>query len=223
MRRFELMSKITPYVLRIALFLKIVTLLTCGAVRHVHASAIKSPVILHQNIEVRGRVVDQNGNGIAAAVIQIKDTRRTILSNAQGYFSFSSVDENAILIFTHLGFRPLEIRAGKDLGEIRMIEYSGQLNEVGIVSTGYQNIPKERATGSFVLIDSSLFNRKVSTNILDRLDGVTSGLIFNRNKTGNTPDISVRGRSTIASDANPLIILDNFLMMEISPTSTLRM
>src|SRR5690606_14676607 len=50
-----------------------------------------------------------------------------------------------------------------------------------------------------------------STNILDRLDGVTSGLIFNRNKVGNnTPDISIRGRSTIKGNPEALIILDNF-------------
>src|SRR5690606_934800 len=46
------------------------------------------------------------------------------------------------------------------------------------VNTGYQRLPKERATGSFVFLDSALLARRVSTNILDRLEGVTSGLIF---------------------------------------------
>jgi TonB-linked SusC/RagA family outer membrane protein len=210
MRRLELLSKINPYVIRIALFIKILTILTCGSNLQGRAATVKSPSMLIKNIEVQGRLVDQNGNGIAGAIIRVQDTQHTVLSNAQGYFSLNNVEVNAILIITHLGYKHMEIRAQKDLGLITMTEYSGQLNEVGIVSTGYQNIPKERATGSFVLIDSALLNRKVSTNILDRLDGVTSGLIFNRNKTGNTPDISVRGRSTIASDASPLIILDNF-------------
>ena len=78
-------------------------------------------------------------------------------------------------------------------------------------STGYQKIPKERATGSFVQVDSMLLNRSVSTNILDRLDGVTSGLIFNKNKPNGTfTDISIRGRSTIFGNDKPLIVLDNF-------------
>jgi len=84
------------------------------------------------------------------------------------------------------------------------------LNEVNIVSTGYQRIPKERATGSFVLIDSVLFNRRNGRNVLDRLDGVASGLTFNKNTIGNTPAISIRDRSTISANTNPLIILDNF-------------
>jgi TonB-linked SusC/RagA family outer membrane protein len=210
MTRLQTMGKVTPYAVRIMLFLKIATLLTCGAGPRVYASVVKPPAAFMNNIDTRGRVVDESGKGIAGALIQVKDTKRTVLSNAEGYFSLRGVEENAVLIISHLGFRPLEIRARRDIGEIKLMEFSGQLNEVGIVSTGYQHIPKERATGSFVLVDSTLLNRRVSTNILDRLDGVTSGLIFNRNKTGNTPDISVRGRSTIASDANPLIILDNF-------------
>src|SRR5690606_36831105 len=37
------------------------------------------------------------------------------------------------------------------------------------VNTGYQRLPKERATGSFVQIDNELLNRSVSTHLLERL------------------------------------------------------
>jgi TonB-linked SusC/RagA family outer membrane protein len=88
---------------------------------------------------------------------------------------------------------------------------SGRLNEV-VVSTGFQQIPQERATGSFDFVDNKLLNRSVSTDILSRLDGVTSSLIFNRNafSVQNQSALTIRGRSTIFSDANPLIVLDNF-------------
>ncbi|ULT29038.1 TonB-dependent receptor plug domain-containing protein [Sphingobacterium sp. E70] len=53
-------------------------------------------------------------------------------------------------------------------------------------------------------------NRSVGGNILQRLDGITSGLQF-VNANGNKPtDIRVRGLATIQSDASPLIVLDNF-------------
>ncbi|SEA52639.1 SusC/RagA family TonB-linked outer membrane protein [Pedobacter hartonius] len=210
MKNLVIAGRRSSYACKILLLLQITILMTCGSARQVYALTSKTPQALRINIKVRGRIVDEDGNGIAGAVIKIKDGKTTVLSDLQGYFWLLAVDDHAVLTISHLGFQQLEMRVKKDLGEIRMKESYGQLNEVGIVSTGYQSIPKERATGSFVLIDSALLNRKVSTNILDRLDGVTSGLIFNRNKTGNTPYISVRGRSTIASDANPLIILDNF-------------
>jgi TonB-dependent SusC/RagA subfamily outer membrane receptor len=83
--------------------------------------------------------------------------------------------------------------------------------EITAVNNGYQTIGRERTTGSFVKIDNELLNRKVSTNILDRLDGVTSGLLFNRNNI-NDELLSIRGRSTLLDKdaATPLIVLDNF-------------
>lgn len=87
------------------------------------------------------------------------------------------------------------------------------LNSVEIFSTGYQRLPKERATGSFVLIDSALLDRRVSRDIFSRLEGIASGLLFNKNTlasgSGNM-DLSIRGRSTIYANDQPLIILNDF-------------
>ncbi|SEM85684.1 TonB-linked outer membrane protein, SusC/RagA family [bacterium A37T11] len=83
-----------------------------------------------------------------------------------------------------------------------------QLQEVS-VSTGYQILPKERATGSFVFIDSALFNRSVSTDVISRLKGVTPSLLIDE-RAGGTPKLSIRGRSTIFANADPLIVVDNF-------------
>ncbi|RZM05526.1 MAG: hypothetical protein EOO88_54750, partial [Pedobacter sp.] len=87
------------------------------------------------------------------------------------------------------------------------------LKPVEIVNTGYQNLPKERATGSFVLVDSRQLNRKVSSDVFSRMEGITSGLLFNKNTTNSNSgdlDLSIRGRSTLFANYQPLIILDNF-------------
>lgn len=79
-------------------------------------------------------------------------------------------------------------------------------------TTGYQNLPRERATGSFSRVDSSLLQRRISTDVLGRLEDNVPGLAFNRSAMAggvNNP-ISIRGRSTLFANANPLILLDNF-------------
>jgi TonB-linked SusC/RagA family outer membrane protein len=85
------------------------------------------------------------------------------------------------------------------------------LTEV-VINTGYQQLPKERSAGSFTAINNELLNRRAGANILDRLDGVASGLIFNRNKTpaANESGILIRGRSTLFANPEPLVIVDNF-------------
>lgn len=84
------------------------------------------------------------------------------------------------------------------------------IEEVAI-NTGFQRLPKERTTGSFVVIDSADFNRTYSTDVLSRLDGMVSGLRFNRNPDNpSTVNMSLRGASTLTLNDQPLIILDNF-------------
>jgi TonB-linked SusC/RagA family outer membrane protein len=87
------------------------------------------------------------------------------------------------------------------------------LYQVDIVSTGYQQTPKDQSTGSFILVDNAQINRKVSGDLITRLDGITSGLLFNKNTLVSGSgglDLSIRGRSTIYANDQPLIILDNF-------------
>ncbi|HMI02171.1 MAG TPA: SusC/RagA family TonB-linked outer membrane protein [Pedobacter sp.] len=90
---------------------------------------------------------------------------------------------------------------------------TNELREVEIVSTGYQQIPKERATGSFAVVDKKQLDRRVGSEVFSRLEGIASGLLFNKNTVNNYPgnfDFSIRGRSTIYANDQPLIVLDNF-------------
>ncbi len=168
------------------------------------------PVNKISKVNVVGLITDEDGIGLDGAVIHIKNTDISTVTGKTGFFVLRDVDDKAEISVTYLGYEPAEVLASKKPVNLKMIRYVQYLDTVNIVSTGYQYIPKERATGSFVLIDSALLNRKVGKNILDRLDGVTSGLLFNKNTMGNTPVISIRDRSTISANANPLIILDNF-------------
>ena len=83
-----------------------------------------------------------------------------------------------------------------------------------VYSSGYQTIPKDRATGSFVQIDNSLFNRSISANVLDRIYDVTNGLAYiPSNVQGgqiNKSTMQIRGISTINANAYPLIVVDGF-------------
>ncbi len=163
---------------------------------------------LFRNIDVRGRVVDDQGLPLTGASITIKGTTRAVITGANGEFIISNVDEKAILVISFLGYEPIEIKVSANLGTIKLVQASGKLDEV-VVSTGYQTLPTERATGSFAKIDNGLINRSVSTDIVSRLEGVTSGLVFDR-RQGGTPKLDIRSRSTILANDQPLIVLDNF-------------
>jgi len=88
---------------------------------------------------------------------------------------------------------------------------NNQLEEV-MVSTGYQSIPKERATGSFASVSEKLFNEQVGTSVIDRLPNVVGSMTVDR-RTSTAGNIAIRGLSTIQGPKSPLIILNNFPYM----------
>ena len=165
--------------------------------------------------EITGIIKDEKGEPIVSATIKVKDHSVATFADNKGSFKIAELPESGTLIVTSMGFNPQEIPfspSTKNDFVIVLTEKERVLEDVQIVSNGYQNIPKERATGSFVQIDNELINRAVSTNILDRLNGVTNGLIFNKSlpNTGNNSALTIRGRSTIFSNPDPLIVIDNF-------------
>lgn len=160
---------------------------------------------------IRGTVTDSVGQPLAGVAVRIIGTNRGTTTNAQGRFQFNEIPEGARLAFHSLGYRDVALPPSANM-TVQLSEILGELGEVEVsYNTGYQSLPKERATGSFVHVDNELLNRRISTNIIDRLEDVTPGLIINRNSaTGDVSTINIRGQNTIYGDASPLIVIDNF-------------
>ena len=176
--------------------------------------------VQRQKIIITGKVLDEKGNTLAGVNVKVKTTDTKSVTNEQGIFNIEVLEIGSILQFSFVGYQSLEHKViDENPISITLIEEAGQLKEVGILSTGYQQLPKERATGSFVQIDNKLLNRKVSTNILERLDGISPGVFFNgttSNRIATTVNnrnagITVRGQNSFSTNtAQPLIVVDNF-------------
>ena len=156
-----------------------------------------------------GRVLDSSSRKpLPGASVHLKGGGGE--TGPDGIFRVRIAADTGTLQITYTGYRPL-ISHFTDLSnrDYYLSQLSGNLKEL-VVSTGYQQLPAERATGSFSVVDNALLNRRVSTDVLSRLEDVTPGVIFNRNVPGRVNDISIRGQATLFSNAQPLIVLDNF-------------
>ncbi|QNL51963.1 SusC/RagA family TonB-linked outer membrane protein [Olivibacter sp. SDN3] len=161
-------------------------------------------------VTIRGTIEASGGNVLAGASVRISNTTFTVKSDENGAFVFKRVALPVQLEITYTGYRPQTLRvseANDKIWRIVLEASQDQLEEVE-VSTGYQSLPHERTTGSFEQIDNKLLNRRVSTNVLDRLEDVTSGLLVDRR--GSEDNFDIRGRSTIMGNDRPLIVVDNF-------------
>lgn len=163
-----------------------------------------------------GVVKDINGKPIDNVNIIMKNSRKSIFTDAKGEFQIVSNNIRDTIEFTKIGYHPLQLFVNlndKEWYDIQLMALTGNIEEV-VINTGYYQLPLERATGSFVHIDTKNLNRGVSTNILDRLEGLSSSVLFDRrNQNGedaSAPEIRVRGISSIDGNKSPLIVLDNF-------------
>ncbi|HSC39669.1 MAG TPA: carboxypeptidase-like regulatory domain-containing protein, partial [Chitinophagaceae bacterium] len=162
---------------------------------------------------LKGVVINANDEPVPGATIMVKGGTKQTAADDNGTFVLAA-DSNAVIVVSSINYEKEEIPlAGRRELVVHLVQRVAGLGQVLVVgSTGYQRVGSEKITGSLVTIDSTLFNRRVSTNVLDRLDGVTSGLLFNKNIINgvNQSSMSIRGRSTIFANPEPLIVLDNF-------------
>lgn len=146
---------------------------------------------------------------VAHATITAIRSRTHTVADVQGSFSLLVTTLPDTLRISAAGYQPLDLpiaslpSAGNDI----FLVASGDLQEVNVISTGYQRLPRERITGSFEVIDSTVLNRQVASSLLDRLEGQSS-LLFD--KSVSRPGITLRGVSSFNGPKNLLVILDNF-------------
>lgn len=164
---------------------------------------------------IRGKIVDEKGEPVAGVSVFVKNSTLGTITDDKGQFSLTT-SSNAVLVLTHVGFERMEYHVkNKSTFSITINHFVTALSEVAIsYSNGYQDIPKERATGSFDLIDNKLINREVSTDIISRIDGLANSLYFDKRQGGTTPNLAqmtIRGYSSINSNSQPLVVIDNFV------------
>ena len=166
---------------------------------------------------VQGTVRTEKGEPLPGAYVRLKGTTIGTSTNEKGMFTLVNINlAEAVLEISYVGYQSQTIALkGRTEVSISMVVFVNTLDSTGIqvISTGYQVLPKERATGSFEKIDNALFNRSTGPDVLTRLEGVTSGLIFDKRQAGNgrLDNLHIRGISTLTDQmAAPLIILDNF-------------
>lgn len=162
-------------------------------------------------IDVRGRVINDKNEPVASATVIVKGTGIGTHTDNEGKFYLKSVPANAMLIISAVSIESKEIKVGgnRDLQNISVKTKISEEEVVTIVNTGYQKLPKERATGSFTFISEEQLDQRVAPDILSKLEGITNGLVFNKAAQGSDR-IRIRGESTIFANADPLIIVDNF-------------
>ncbi len=169
-------------------------------------------------IDVKGKVSAKNGDVLPGATIRIKGTTKGTVTNKSGEFSLFQIEEGVKIIISFIGYQTKEVEVkGDTFLNVVLVPEATELEGIAIYSTGYQSVPKERATGSFEKIDARMFNSRSGDNIINRLEGMVPGLLFDQRTQrvgeGGFTNVTIRGPSDLGSSPRevnrPLVVVDN--------------
>ena len=173
-----------------------------------------------QNNVLQGTVISAvDKTPLQAVSVRVEADNVKTSTKKDGSFSIAVSQRTGKVKFTSVGYKTLELdyTAGLPL-HVQLYASENQLDEVEVVSTGYQKIPKERATGSFEFVDNKLLNQRVGATILDRLENASVSTKFtkdyqflDRAAYNDVPQyqFNIRGSSKMIGDAGMTIVLDN--------------
>lgn len=160
--------------------------------------------------QVVGKVT-QHGNGLPIAGVTIQVDKGTMTrTDEQGRFILLRSDQDRRLRFQHIAYQDtlLSLPKGIETVQMTMRLKAQEILEV-IVHTGYQQISRDRATGSFATVSKKQLEKQVGSGITAMLPALANGILLD-NPSSPPGKLMVRGLSTIRADKQPLIVVDNF-------------
>lgn len=164
-----------------------------------------------QTIVVSGVVKDVNGLPLPGVTIKVKGTNKGVLTGNNGSYRIEAVDEQAILVFSFIGYVVQKIPvAGQTQINVVLKEESSKLNEVVVVGYGTQK--KANLTGAVATVGGDELTKRPVVSAAAMLEGTMPGVQVNQGsgEPGNEGvSIRIRGNGTFSSaGSDPLVLID---------------
>lgn len=162
-------------------------------------------------IQVTGTVFGESDKEPLMGVsVLVKGANYGVTTDVNGKFTVNIPYANATLVFSYIGYQPLEMNVeGRKELSVLMTESSTALKDVVIV--GYTKQKKETLVGSVATLTTKDLTQSPAANITNALAGRLPGLISNQYSGGEAgvdkSEIFIRGKATYGNQA-PIVIVD---------------
>ena len=160
---------------------------------------------------VRGRVVDETGEGVISATIAIQDKPGIgTVTDMDGNFELKA-EQYDVLLVSYIGYDPVTYRLEKknETGiTIQLKESTNNMDEVVVVGMGTQR--KVSVAGAITTVEPKDLE-KPATNIVNTLAGRVAGVIGVQSSGEPGKNISefwVRGIGTFGANSSALVLID---------------
>ncbi len=165
-------------------------------------------------LQVSGKVTSaSDGFGLPGVTIRIKGTETGTTTDIDGAYSLEVPGNEAILVFSYVGFESQEVTVnGRSEIIIELVESIESLDEVVVTALGIRR--EEKSLGySVAKVDGTELTRVAQENVLNSMSGKVSGVTINSTGgTGSSVSMIIRGATSLNSDNQPLFVVDGVPM-----------
>jgi len=177
----------------------------------VGASNFNAPEMsTYQDQVVTGTVTTStDGMPLPGVSIVVRGTTIGTQTDFDGNYSLEVPDDNAILVFSYVGFLTQEITAqGQTTIDVAMNEDVAALDEVVVI--GYGTMKKQDVTGAVSSVEAQDIVSTPVPGIADAIKGRIAGVdITNTSGNPGAPQqIRIRGNRSISATNRPLVVVD---------------
>ncbi|MDR1407923.1 MAG: TonB-dependent receptor [Tannerella sp.] len=159
---------------------------------------------------VKGKILDETGETIIGVNILEKGTTNGTVSDTDGNYSLIVQNgQRATLQFSYVGYNTLE----EDVNSRSVIDVTlapSVVNLGEVVAIGYGTQTRRQITGSVANVSEENFNKGITRDAADLLQGKVAGLTITSGSGDVTrgSQIRLRGTSTLQNDQGPMIVID---------------
>lgn len=159
---------------------------------------------------IKGTVVDENGEPVIGANVVVKGTTNGTITDLDGNYVIPVENmKNVVLQVSYVGYNTVE-EAVKGRANIPIKLQSSVVNLGEVVAIGYGTQTRKEITGSVANVSEENFNKGVTRDASDLLQGKVAGLTITTGSGDVTrgAQIQLRGTSTLQNDQGPMIVID---------------
>jgi TonB-dependent starch-binding outer membrane protein SusC len=156
---------------------------------------------------VTGRILDENGEPLMGVSVVQKGTSTGTSSDLDGNFTLK-VSNDAILIFTYVGYRKQEFAVGAQQKlSVSLVPNNKVLDEIVVV--GYGVVKKSDLTGSVGNVKAENITAMGATSLAESLQGQVAGVNISQSssRAGDSFTVQIRGKSSL-NNGDPLYVVD---------------
>lgn len=166
---------------------------------------------VYQAPTVSGKVSDEKGDGIPGVNVLVKGTATGTVTDTDGRYNLQIPDDNAILVFSSIGFVSQEVAVGSR----RMLDISlqpdvTQLGEVVVIGYGTQK--RQDLTGAIASVSGEDLKKVFITTPDQAMQGRVAGVQVRTtsHEPGGAISVQIRGTSSLSASSQPLYVIDGF-------------